>query len=198
MSDGDVIDTAQAISNAVHAVAARMGLQQPIEKASEKNVVRLKRKSAPTRAGPLWSSVKIIQDHATSPRVECVNCTKTFCGGASRIEKHICDDCDCDTEIFLALKEKVAAKRVDKVEEKESKASVKEVNAAATGESAEKKVKLEKPGGQIKITSVMNSAAAADVDSAIAECFYALNIKPNVANAPLFKAMVNKIKTTPP
>ena len=56
-------------------------------------------------------SVEIVKEHDTSPQLKCKNCAKTFCGGATRIELHICEQCDCDTTTFLEMKEKVLSKK---------------------------------------------------------------------------------------
>ena len=56
-------------------------LQQPRKRTSPT--------SLPKRQGPIWASVTVLQDHATSPSVQCKNCDKKFCGGATRIREHI-------------------------------------------------------------------------------------------------------------
>ena len=90
---GDVIDTAAAVRDVVRETQARLGLQQVAPKASDAPKARQKRAAQPNRTGPIWASVKIVRDHDTSPAVECLNCPATFCGGVTRIEKHILDKC---------------------------------------------------------------------------------------------------------
>ena len=54
----------------------RLGLQQtpkPAGGAGAAPRVRGAPKSAPKRDGPLWRSVKVISDHATSPTLQCLN-----------------------------------------------------------------------------------------------------------------------------
>ena len=99
------------------------------------------------------------------------------------------------------MKEKVLSEKAKKDEKKTSKRAAADVNMVADEETPVM-VKSEhstasKGGGQVSIMNSLKSAAAADVDAAIAECFYGLNIKPNVVDAPLFKKMVQKIKTAP-
>ena len=199
MSDdsGDVIDTAKAVGEAVAAAAARMGLQQPKAKAGPGDKARQARAAAPKRDGPLWKSVTIVREHETNPALKCNNCDKSFCGGATRIESHICNDCTCDTEAFLDMKQKVLEAYEEKQTKKKQKLATEEVNAAAYDVKPNVSVKQEKKGGQQTIKASLNASAAQEVDDAIAECFYALNITPSVAEKPLFKTMIQKLKTAP-
>jgi len=111
--DGDVIDTAAAVREAVRTAAARtLGLDTARPSASAGGAhVRSKRKSAPTREGPLWKYVTVILEHDISPKMKCNNCSTTsskeFCGGATRFEQHICETCTCNTDAFLHLKQKI-------------------------------------------------------------------------------------------
>ena len=64
------------------AFTTRLGLQQAPRKRNSP--------AAPAkRDGPIWASVTVLQDHATSPSVQCNHCDKKFCGGATRIREHI-------------------------------------------------------------------------------------------------------------
>ena len=135
MPDSDVIDTGAAISDAVREAAKRMCLQQPTPMASGESKVRVKRKASPARHGVLWQSVEIVKEHDTSPQLKCKNCAKTFCGGATRIELHICEQCDCDTTTFLEMKEKVLSEKAKKDEKKTSKRAAADVNMVADEET---------------------------------------------------------------
>ena len=46
----------------------------------------------PKREGEIWKTVKVLQEHMTSPKLSCLNCGKQFCGGLTRIKQHICKD----------------------------------------------------------------------------------------------------------
>ena len=46
--------------------------------------------SAPKRSGDIWESVEILIENDTAPRVKCLYCNHTFCGGATRIREHLC------------------------------------------------------------------------------------------------------------
>ena len=53
--------------------------------------------------------MKILKEHDTTPQVQCLNCEKEFCGGATRIGEHIMGDgsigaCTCTTDSFLDMK----------------------------------------------------------------------------------------------
>eukprot|EP00966_Prymnesium_polylepis_P305402 7057197-Prymnesium_polylepis.1 len=197
-SDNDVIDTGAAVNDAVQAAAARMGLQQVAPKASTGGRARHKRTAAPIRNGPIWDSVTITREHDTSPGVKCNNCGKEFCGGSTRVEQHILDQCACESEAFLTMKDKLLKKRDEKDELKKQKVTVNEMNAVSEMKT-ESVVKSEvKPKmGQQKIQASLSGAAAEGVDVAIAEAFYGLNLAPNITRSPLWKKMVEKIKTAP-
>jgi predicted nucleic acid-binding Zn-ribbon protein len=197
--DSDVIDTQGAVNDAVAAATARLGLQQPRQTASASGAgVRNKRKAAPTRDGPIWKSVKIVREHDTTPQVECTYCGHTFCGGATRIEEHLINKCTCESNAFLEMKEKLMQKKEVKDEKKAHKTAVEEVNTASEGK-VEVKVKPEPKmfGGQQNIMASLNAATKMEVDDALAEMFYALNITPNVADSPWFKKAVAKLKKAP-
>ena len=105
--------------------AARMGLQQPRASASASCAgVRVKRKAAPTRDGPVWKSVNVTRQHDTTPAVQCNNCGKQFCGGSTRIEMHILEQCTCETDTFLEMKQNLIAKREQKDEKKKQKQTI--------------------------------------------------------------------------
>ena len=70
-----------------HMQQSRLGLQQPSGSTAVRK--RAPPKSAPKRAGPIWATVQVLSEHATSPQLECVNCGAKFCGGASRVRDYI-------------------------------------------------------------------------------------------------------------
>ena len=74
--------------------SSRLGLEQTSHANGKK---RAERKTVTGRDGPLWESVTITRDHATSPQLKCNNCGETFCGGATRIREHIVNKCKCET-----------------------------------------------------------------------------------------------------
>eukprot|EP00966_Prymnesium_polylepis_P018197 419800-Prymnesium_polylepis.1 len=190
-SDGGVIDTAAAVNGAVAAAQSRMGLQQPRQSASATGAgVRNKRRAQPLREGPIWNSVTVTREHDTTPQVQCKNCDKApFCAGSTRIEDHILNVCTCETDAFLAMKEKLMAEKEKKDDLKKQKVAVKEANAASDVKPEEKLMHPKLFGGQTSIKTSMNAASKVEVDDVIAECFYALNITPHVADSPWFKRM---------
>ena len=81
---------------------ARVGGNGGVRKAATKPAIR---------KGPVWGSVKILNDHDMSPQVECNFCGVKFCGGATRIKEHLCDKCTDDSPEFLALKESLLGEK---------------------------------------------------------------------------------------
>ena len=96
---------------------SRLGLQQPSGSTAVRK--RAPPKSAPKRAGPIWATVQVLSEHATSPQLECVNCGAKLCGGASRVRDYITGGgaltaCPCETDTFLDLKQKLMEVAGDK------------------------------------------------------------------------------------
>ena len=98
--------------------SSRLGLASTSHSDGKK---RAERKTMAGREGPLWESVEITREHATSPALRCKNCNETFCGGATRIRSHIIDKCKCESEEFLKLKEKMIKEHDNKEEAKKQK-----------------------------------------------------------------------------
>ena len=69
--------------------ASHLGLEQTDGKVGR--VRKAPVSGPPKRDGPVWATVTIIREHATSPSVKCINCGKEFCGGVTRIADHITD-----------------------------------------------------------------------------------------------------------
>ena len=114
-------------------IATRLGLQK-----SDKRVGRVRQapKKFPKREGPVWGSVTVVQEHATTPSVECKNCSKKFCGGSTRIREHIIgtgviECCPCVTDSFLDLKQSLLEKTVEAVDAKRQKISTIAVDEAS-------------------------------------------------------------------
>jgi hypothetical protein len=188
---------------------SRLGLMQAVAKPSTSRV-RTAAKAAPVRTGPVWASVKICVEHATTPQVICLNCSKKFSGGATRIRDHITglgriEACPCDTETFLSLKdsqmeevEKSTAGKKQKVAEAEVDAvSEMAMPGIVLHKTIVKQESTQKALSQQGIKASINASTAIDVDDAVAEFFYGCNVPANIANHPLFKKMVTKVKTAP-
>ena len=95
-------------------------------------------KKLPKREGELWATVTVLSEHATSPSVQCNNCSAQFCGGATRITAHITgksgrNSCTCESQTFLELKEKLLEKEAEKNVVAGQKQAETEVDAAAAG-----------------------------------------------------------------
>ena len=67
------------------------------------NYVHTTPKALPKREGPVWATVKVLSEHATSPSLQCLNYPAKFYG-ATRIKDHItgggalaCCPCETDT-----------------------------------------------------------------------------------------------------
>ena len=122
------------------AFTTRLGLQQAPRKRNSP--------TAPAkRDGPIWASVTVLQDHATSPSVQCNHCDKKFCGGATRIREHITgggviEACTSDTDAFMALKEKCMEKKEVSDTSKKQKAAEKAVDQASAGDFVVKSLAL--------------------------------------------------------
>lgn len=188
--------------------STRLGLNQDI--ASSKG--RAKRKSLPKRDGPIWKSVTVLVEHDTCPSVQCNNCGKKFSGGATRIAEHVTGmgaivACTCATESFLNMKQMIIEQQNAKAEKKQQKTAAADVDAAS---DVKPNVTVKPEGGapsgyhpsqkslrQQGIKSSINAGKAEDVDVAIAEAFYGLNISPAIADKPLWKNMVTAIKSAP-
>jgi len=184
---------------------SRLGLQQKLTEDAPDGTkrVRVMPKTEPKRDEGMWQHVKVLREHATSPQVQCNYCMAVFVGGATRIRDHLCDKCTCGTNAFMSLKEKLLEERAETTSKKAKKAAEAEVDHAVyeAEVSVKSEVKIEGggkgKGGQMSIQSSLNSSSKIEVDAAIAEFFYGCNIPPAVANHPLFKKMVGKLKTAP-
>jgi hypothetical protein len=112
---------------------SRLGLKQT--PAGPKRV-RAPPKAPPKRDGPVWATVTVLVEHATSPSLQCLNCGAKFCGGATRICEHILGGghiaaCTCETDNFLDLKQKMMEKKEDTSASKRQKAAAADVDAVA-------------------------------------------------------------------
>ena len=155
-----------------------LGLQQP--PSQRVGNVRKAAVKRPQRSGKLWASVSIVHDHDTSPQVQCNYCSLKFCGGATRIKEHLLFRCSSTSADFLELKESLFATSSADGETKRLKMAEEEVMALAEAEEKKVVVKSEQPiGKQFKqqgIHASVNSAKRCDIDAAIAEMWYGLNI----------------------
>lgn len=182
---------------------SRLGLNQTAQKPDGPVRVRTAPKGIPKRDGPIWKTVTVVKEHPTTPSVQCINCNKTFCGGATRIGEHITGvgsiaACTCETESFLELKQKLIDKKDEDAGKKTQKAAEREVEDA----SVEKKPKLDsdvKPfmGKQLGIKTSFESATAVECDEEIAKLFYACNIPPAIIDHPQFKKAMAVMKMAP-
>uniref|UniRef100_A0A6T9CQT5 BED-type domain-containing protein n=1 Tax=Haptolina ericina TaxID=156174 RepID=A0A6T9CQT5_9EUKA len=102
----------------------------------------------PARMGPVWATVSVVgKEYETCPNLVCKDCEKSFSGGITRIEDHICKDCTCSTPELVALKAKITAERAAKAEAKQRKEQARAVQAAADGGGAkvESKAPVRRP-----------------------------------------------------
>ena len=108
--------------------------------------------------------------------------------------------CNCTSDSFLDMKQKMIEKKTEK-----SKAKDKAVAVAEMDEVSESPVKTEgapfgfhpsiRSSRQMGIVSSMNSAKDEVVDNVISEAFLALNLAPGIADKPIFKKLVAVLKT---
>ena len=171
--------------------SSRLGTEQTAPKAGR---VRPVPKSAPKREGEVWATVTVTREHPTTPALQCNHCGKEFCGGASRIKDHIIEACTCETNAFLDLKQKLIEAKDEAKDAKQQKLASAEVDAASELPRPEEKFR---PKGQQSIQASLSASTAAEVDDALAEMFYGCNISPSIAEHPLFKKVVTKLKTAP-
>ena len=182
---------------------SRLGLQQKLMETAPDGGkrVRVTPQSEPKRDDGLWQYVTVLRQHATSPQVQCTFCQHVFVGGATRIRDHICDKCTCGTNAFMQVKEKLLTERADSAAKKAKKTVERDVDEAVeSAESCESKVKTDpevKIKGQQTIRASMQASSSAEIDDVIAEFFYGCNVEPAIADNPLFKKMVMKLKTAP-
>ena len=99
----EAMPPATPLPAAAAAPAARMlGLQTPATASSSAIKSRKAPVKAPERSGSVWKTVRIIREHPTTPNVECLNCSKIFCAGATRIKDHILNSCTCGCALAAA------------------------------------------------------------------------------------------------
>ena len=111
---------------------SRLGLASASPAPAKQPRQRTTPAKAPGREGAIWASVQILVDHATSPQVQCLNCdANPFCGGATRIEAHICEKCTGETDTFLDMKQKLMEACTLKQAAKKQKTIEAEVEAEA-------------------------------------------------------------------
>lgn len=181
-------------------IFSRLGLQQKLTQDAPDGAkrVRVAPKSEPNRDQGMWKHVSVLREHPTSPQVQCNYCEHVFVGGATRIRDHICEKCTCGTNAFMELKEKMLKERADASSKKAKVAAEKDVDDAADA-AADVKVKVEggQPKGQRGIKESFQVSTKAEIDDVVAEFFYGCNIAPAVADHPLFKKLVSKLKTAP-
>jgi hypothetical protein len=93
---------------------SQLGLQQPFGSTAArkrgalgciKETTHTTPEALPKREGPVWATVKVLSEHATSPSLQCVNgLVATLCGWRrTRIKDHITGDgalacCPCKTD----------------------------------------------------------------------------------------------------
>ena len=104
-----------------HQFESRLGLEQSRSTAGPSRV-RSAPVAPPKRDGILWDSVTVLADHGTSPQLQCNNCNKKFCGGATHIRDHICDKCECESDAFMAFKLKALEMRAESREARDEEA----------------------------------------------------------------------------
>ena len=172
----------------------QLGLQQPgPARVGGSGCVRKAATKPAARKGAVWGSVKILKEHDTSPQVECNFCGVKFCGGATRIKEHLCDKCTDDSPEFLALKESLLGAKGEKGKTLAVKRTHEEVAESVAAGEAKAKAKL----GQQSIQSSMYAGKAEACDKAIGEFFYGLNVGASKGSHPLFKDLVEALKTAP-
>ena len=181
-----------------------LGLQQTPARANSGTKSRRAAIKPPMRKGKIWNTVIVIGEHDTTPRVRCVNCGDEFSAGSSRIKQHIMHKCPCDSVAFCELKDELTlamhaadelkrAKAVDEVLlDSVGKLEAKHKRQAIMDEDSAKP-KFKQQG----IAASLAAATALEVDDAIAEMFYGLNIPAKVIEKPLFKKAIAAIKSAP-
>ena len=107
--------------------------------------------------------------------------------------------CDCETDSFLDLKQKLLEEAATKADTKQQKTSECEVDAVSTVLDVKPKID---GASKMKMTqqslhASMQSATAVEVDIAIAEFFFGCNLPPNTVDHPLFKKMAAVMKSAP-
>ncbi|KAL1527820.1 hypothetical protein AB1Y20_009203 [Prymnesium parvum] len=191
---------------AVH--GPRVGLAQTCIAESTGAKSRTATGNIPKRVGEIWKQVTVVNEHKTSPSLMCKHCSKTFCGGVTRIKTHIIDQCTNTTEAFLEIKQKIldvarsesAHKRQKTVEDQVDMASMCEDSAVFETTNGVGKSRTLKKGATLSQQSIMasvNSSNSVLIDNAIADLFYGTNIPAEVVEHPLFKRVVEVMKTAP-
>ena len=93
--------------------------------------VRVTPAAPPKRDTGLWAHVNVLEEHATSPKMQCKFCLHKFSGGATRIREHICTKCTCATPAFLQLKQQLQGEQLESQAKKLQKQAVDDVDEAA-------------------------------------------------------------------
>jgi hypothetical protein len=154
--------------------------------------VRKPSQTLPARMGPIWRTVQVVgREYETNPNVKCSDCSKTFSGGVTRIEDHICKICPCSTPELQKLKAEILKKRAGAEEQRQKKAVEKEVQQKAD--------KLAPPssGKQRTIESALAAGKDSEMDEKIAELIFGECLPFSLVESPRFKAMIECAKTAP-
>lgn len=129
-------------------------------------------------------------------------CTKTFCGGVTKIKAQIMEQCSATSKHFLDVKQSildagealVGLKHMRAAANRKVEAALNKDDVADLVMGRPKKPKM----AQQSIEGNMNSGMAIEIDNAIAELFYGTNNPATVSDKPLFfKSMIEIVKTTP-
>jgi hypothetical protein len=197
-------ETSPTVSAAATPPSSLLGLQQPpVARVGYSRKAPVK---PPIRTGPLWETVTVTTDHATTPNVICKNCSATFSAGATRIRTHITLQCTCETDAFCALKDRLLSVSTSGAAAKRQKAA--EEDMLHQADKDEKKDKREKeakrakfefkqPGKQQGIQASINSSLGSECDDALAEMWFGLNIPASNLAHPLVKRAFAVLKSAP-
>eukprot|EP00966_Prymnesium_polylepis_P001606 37107-Prymnesium_polylepis.1 len=119
-----------------------LGLQRPAAAPSSAIKSRKAPVKAPDRSQPYWKTVRIVREHPVTPNVECLNCSKIFCAGATRLKEHILNGCTCETAAFLALKDSLTSDKDDADAVKRQRTAADETRTLVQAGEAEAKLTL--------------------------------------------------------
>ena len=163
--------------------------------------VPLRRHNEPKRSHPAWAFVHVldVSRDRNCPLVQCL-CGNTFSGSSSRISAHVLGlrgskACEGEGPLFEAAKVRLLAHVAKEDAKKERKGRVALANAAARAPPLSVNTAADSPS---QPTLVLEPTERSHVDKAIGRFFYGCNIPANVADHPLWLAVVQSIRCAPP
>lgn len=165
----------------------------------------------PSRTGTVWKCISVLTETANpyQPKVRCNFCGHTFSGTAARIEQHMLgggelikcrpskDLSEEARKFFSELLGKLQEVHAEKQNKKERKRAAEQSNTAATENKSMKLIESASSAKDSQIARAFDKSSEDEIDNTIADFFYGCNVDFNLADHPLWKKMVQKLRAAP-